>query len=96
MSDLYIYSNGDKEIEYARKRGQGTDELIVETGISTFPCQCAPCHNTELENKEGERKEALIGQHGETPDFGLKEIQRISLNIQWKFLKHKKKELTYL
>ena len=35
---------------------QGTDELIVETGISTFPCQCVPFHVTELENKRGEER----------------------------------------
>lgn len=35
---------------------QGTDELIVETGISTFPCQCAPCHDTGLTKQEGRGK----------------------------------------
>ena len=69
----------------ARDPRQGTDELIVETGISTFPCRWCrppPCHDTELENKRwggGQRKierGSLTGHTGgethtvHTPDSG--------------------------
>lgn len=59
-----IYSDKEKEWERESSRDscQGTDELIVETGISTLPCQCAPCHDTELKNKRGEEMGAHRGR----------------------------------
>lgn len=46
-----------ERVREARASRQGTDELIVETGISTFPCRCAPPSvPRELENKEGRGK----------------------------------------
>lgn len=48
---------------------QGTDELIVETGISTIPCQCAPCHDTQRKKTREGRKGDLIGYAGKTHPY---------------------------